>query len=185
MKKLFISFFLLAAVMAANSQDKFFTQSGYLSFLSETPLENIFAETKAAISFLDVKTGEVAFSVPISSFQFKIKLMQEHFNENYMESGKYPKASFTGKIENFTPVDFSSTTPKQYTCKGKMNIHGTDREITAPITLTAGSPTKVSGTASFKLKPEDYGIKIPSAVFMKIASEVDITVKADYTPYSK
>jgi polyisoprenoid-binding protein YceI len=184
MKRIFL---LIAAVVLqitlGTAQDRYFTKTGYLSFLSETLIENIFAESKEATSLLDVKTGEVAFTVSITSFQFKVKLMQEHFNENYMESGKFPKATFSGKLENFSGLDLNSKNPQNFVVKGKMNIHGSDQEVTTNVVLTVTAPGKINGTATFKLMPENFGIKIPSAMGMKIAKEVAITVKADYEPY--
>jgi hypothetical protein len=184
MKRIILLFVLLALQFSiVIAQDRYFTKTGYLSFLSETLIENIFAETKEATSLLDIKSGEVAFSVSITSFQFKIKLMQEHFNENYMESGKYPKAAFSGKLDNFKGLDMNSKNPQNFVVKGKMNIHGTDQEVTSGVTLTVTAPGKVSGISTFKLMPEKFGIRIPSAMGMKIAKEVTITVKADYEPY--
>jgi polyisoprenoid-binding protein YceI len=184
MKKIFL---LIAAVLLqitlVTAQDRYFTKTGYLSFLSETLIENIFAESKEATSLLDVKTGEVAFTVSITSFQFKVKLMQEHFNENYMESGKFPKATFSGKLENFSGLDLNSKNPQNFIVKGKMNIHGTDQEVTSNVILTVTAPGKINGTTTFKLMPENFGIKIPSAMGMKIAKEVAVSVKADYEPY--
>jgi polyisoprenoid-binding protein YceI len=184
MKKLFIV--IVAVFLQINlltAQDRYFTKTGYLSFLSETLIENIFAETKEAVSFLDVKTGDVVFSATITSFQFKSKLMQEHFNENYMESGKFPKANFSGKLENFNSFDINSKTPQNFVVKGKMTIHGTDQEVTSNVTLTVTAPGKINGTSTFKLMPENFSIKIPSAMGVHIAKEVVVTVKADYEPY--
>jgi hypothetical protein len=184
MKRIFI---LLAAVLfqinILSAQERYFTKTGYLSFLSETLVENIFAESNEATSLLDVKTGEVVFSVPINSFQFKIKLMQEHFNENYLESGKFPKAAFSGKMENFSQFNLNSKDPQNFVVRGKMNMHGTDQDVTTNVVLTVTGPGKINGTSTFKLMPENFTIKIPSAIGMKIAKEVNVTVKADYEPY--
>jgi polyisoprenoid-binding protein YceI len=174
---------VLLQINLLTAQERYFTKTGYLSFLSETLLENIFGESNEATSFLDFKTGEVAFSLSITSFQFKNKLMQEHFNENYMESGKFPKATFSGKLENFNGLDMNSKNPQSFVVKGKMNIHGTNQEVTSDVILTVSEPGKINGTAAFKLMPENFGIKIPSAIGMKIAKEMDVTVKADYEPY--
>jgi polyisoprenoid-binding protein YceI len=100
-----------------------------------------------------------------------------------MESGKFPKATFSGKLENFSGFDRNSKNPQNFVIKGKMNIHGTDQEVTSNVLLTVTAPGKINGTATFKLMPENFGIKIPSAMGMKIAKEVDVTVKADYEPY--
>jgi polyisoprenoid-binding protein YceI len=184
MKRIFL--LIVAVLLQINlltAQERYFTKTAYLSFLSETLLENIFGESNESASFLDVKTGEVAFSVSITSFQFKNKLMQEHFNENYMESGKFPKATFSGKLENYSGLDMNSKNPQNFVVKGKMNIHGTDQEVISNVIISVTAPGKINGTSTFKLMPENYGIKIPSAIGMKIAKEVDITVKADYEPY--
>jgi hypothetical protein len=184
MKKLFLLVSLILFFeVGLSAQDRYFTKTGNLTFLSETLLENIFAESKEATSFFDTKTGEVVFSTSINTFQFKSKLMQEHFNENYMESGKFPKATFSGKLENFGTFDTNVKTPQSFTVKGKMNIHGTDREVATTVVLTVTSPDKINATSTFKLKPADYQIKIPSALGMKIAEEVIVTVKADYEPF--
>jgi polyisoprenoid-binding protein YceI len=184
MKKiLFLTGAILLQVGLLTAQERYFTKTAYLSFLSETLIENIFAETNDASSFLDIKTGDVVFSVAITSFQFKSKLMQEHFNENYLESGKFPKATFSGKLENFSGFDINSKNPQSIVVKGKMNIHGTDQEVTANVILTVAGSGKISATSTFILKPEEYHIKIPSAVGMKIAKEVTISVKANYEPY--
>jgi polyisoprenoid-binding protein YceI len=184
MKRIFL--LIVAVLLQINlltAQERYFTKTAYLSFLSETLIENIFGESKEATSLLDVKTGEVAFSVSITSFQFKNKLMQEHFNENYMESGKYPKATFSGKLENYSGLDINLKTPQNFVVKGKMNIHGTDQEVTSNVILTVKAPGKINGTSTFKLMPEKFGIQIPSAMGLKIAKEVDVTVKADYEPF--
>jgi polyisoprenoid-binding protein YceI len=184
MKKFVVFIFLILFFTGGvSAQDRYFTKTGYLSFLSETLLENIFAETKEATSFFDVKTGEVVFSTSINTFQFKIKLMQEHFNENYMESGKFPKATFSGKLENISQFDINSKTPQSFTVKGKMNIHGIDLDVITTVLLVVTAPDKINGTSTFKLKPGDYQIKIPSAMGVKIAEEVNVTVKADYVPF--
>ena len=173
----------LLQINLLKAQDRYFTKTAYLSFLSETLVENIFGETKEATSFLDIKTGEVVFSVAINSFQFKIKLMQEHFNENYMESTKFPKAAFSGRLENFNLYDPKSDVPQNFTCKGKMTMHGKEQEVVASVIITNTAAGKINGSGTFKVMPEDYAIKIPSAIGMKIAKEVAVTVKADYEPY--
>lgn len=166
-----------------DAQELYFTKEGKISFLSETRLERIYAEAADAHSFLNIKTGEVAFSVNISSFQFRIKLMQEHFNENFMESSTYPRATFTGFIENIEKFDFNSTSAQSFNVNGKMTIRGVAQEITTPVRLLVKGNTLFSGDAEFRLKPEDYKVKIPSVVGRKIAKEIVVTVRSDYQPY--
>jgi hypothetical protein len=90
----------------ANGQ-KYFTKTGTISFFSETPMEKIEAQTKSANCVLDASTGKLEFAVLIKSFQFEKALMQEHFNENYMESTKFPKSTFKGQLDNFSSIDLS------------------------------------------------------------------------------
>lgn len=176
---LLLALVLLSAIQT-RAQELFSTREGYLSFLSETRIERIFAETNEAQSFLNVKTGEVAFSVNIESFRFRIKLMQEHFNEQYMESAKYPRATFSGKIEN--PEQLNPETPGVHTLmlRGKLTIRGVAQEVAAPVRLEVGNKQRITGSTEFILKPEDFRIKIPSVVGLKIAKEVVVSVKADY-----
>ncbi len=180
-----LSVILLITALNGYTQDKYITKTGYVSFLSETMLENIFGESNEASSLVDLKTGEIVYSIPIKSFHFKIKLMEEHFNENYMESEKFPKALFSGKLEGFDKFSINSTSPQSFKVSGEMTMHGVKKQITSMAILTAISKTRLHGETTFKLKPTDYSIEIPSAVGMKIAEEVDIKVKADYGPYTK
>jgi hypothetical protein len=171
--------------LTGSSQEKFITKTGYISFLSETMLENIFAETNEASSLIDIKTGEIVFTMPIKSFHFKSKLMEEHFNENYMESEKFPKALFSGKLEGIDKFSTGSASPQSFKVAGEMTIHGVKQQVSTIATLTAISPSKIKGETAFKIKVVDYSIKVPSAVGMKIAEEVDVKVKVEYDPFIK
>jgi len=180
-----ITFILLSVILTGTlySQELYFTKEGYISFLSETKLERIFAESSDAHSFLNIKSGEVAFSVNISSFQFRIKLMKEHFNENFMESSTYPRATFSGNIEAIEKLDLNSSLPQSFNVRGKMTIRGVSNDITTPVILQGKGNNRFSGEAEFKLKPEDYQVKIPSVVGLKIAKELVLNVRTDYQPY--
>lgn len=98
---------LFAGILLA--QTRYMTKTGYIGFYSHTPVEDIKADNNQVASILDSQTGEMVFNVLIKSFVFEKALMQEHFNENYMESDKYPKASFKGKVSNLEKIDFSKT----------------------------------------------------------------------------
>ena len=107
MKQTFLTL-LLATVLsltAVMAQDKYFTKSGHISFFSSTPMENIEGNNTTASSVLDARSGKMEFAVLMKAFKFEKALMEEHFNENYVESGKYPKATFAGAITNFSGVD--------------------------------------------------------------------------------
>jgi polyisoprenoid-binding protein YceI len=117
------------------SQDKYFTRTGTLSFYSETPIENIEAENNQASAILDIQTGEIAVSAQMIGFEFEKALMQEHFNENYIESDKFPKATFKGKILNYSGApDDSETT--EVTVEGVLTLHGVSKDISTTGTLS-------------------------------------------------
>src|SRR6186997_615274 len=106
MKQIFVLVSLVFIALSTRSQDRLLTRSGSISFYSDAPLEKIEANTRTAASVLDKKTGQVEFSVLIKSFSFRKALMQEHFNENYLESDKFPKSVFIGRIDDISKVDF-------------------------------------------------------------------------------
>jgi polyisoprenoid-binding protein YceI len=109
--------------------------------------------------------------------------MEEHFNENYMESSKFPKAKFSGKIEGFTKEMIKApTTAIKIT--GQLNIHGVEKTITVSGTIGQENGSLVAGS-KFKVTPEDYGIAIPSLVRDKIGKEMEITVKSNYLPFGQ
>ncbi|MCB0430718.1 MAG: YceI family protein [Flavobacteriales bacterium] len=158
------------------------SKESVISFFSEATLENIAAENKAATSFINKAENTVAVKVPVNAFSFEQKLMQEHFNENYMESEKYPYATFKGKIQEEIDYDKDGTYP--VTAKGKMNMHGVDRDVDMKGTLTIKN-SEVHLHTEFVVKLEDYKIKIPSIVVEKIAEEVSVKADITYLPYEK
>lgn len=172
----------IPAFFTAVAQNRYFTKDAKINFNSSTPLEDIVANTNQATSFIDTDKNEVVISVLTSSFIFRRALMQEHFNENFMESAKYPKAKFTGKI--ITPVDWKSEKTVIADVKGDLTIHGTTKEITVKATITPGQGKIVAGT-EFTVTPEEFKIIIPAVVRDKIAKEVKIKMDAVYTPYQQ
>jgi len=181
-KKLFL-FALLVASINAFGQGKFISKNAYISFYSSTPLENILGETNEAVSILNGETGDVGFQAIMTTFHFKRALMEEHFNENYMESAKYPKSKFNGKIEGFNK-EMLKGPATNIKITGLLNVHGVDKTITVPGTLGM-EDGKLVGTSKFKVTPEDYGITIPSIVRDKIQKEMEVTIKAIYLPYGQ
>jgi hypothetical protein len=180
--KMFGLAFCLSFSMMAGAQNRYFTKTGHIDFFSHTPIEDIKADNDQVTSFLDITTGEMVFSALIRSFQFAKPLMQEHFNENYLESEKFPKSSFDGKITDLQSIDF--TKPGKYPVKvsGKLTIHGVTREIVASGDLTVDRD-KITGESVFSVNPEDYAIRIPSVVRQNIAESIRITVRMNYQPY--
>lgn len=148
----------------------------HIRFFSSAPMEDIEAVNTRGTSLFDAETGEIAFSIPIQGFQFEKSLMQEHFNENYLESDKYPTATFKGKIIGF---DKSAPGKQKAKAEGVMTIHGVSRKVTIDGDLTlAEKSMKVH--AVFPVKVADYKIKIPTIVFYNIAEVVEVTVTFDY-----
>jgi hypothetical protein len=182
LKKLFI-LILVGASVGAFAQGKFITKNAYISFYSSTPMEDILGESNEAVTILNSETGEIAFQSLMTTFHFKRALMEEHFNENYMESTKFPKAKFTGKIEGFNKTMLSAPV-SDIKVTGVLSVHGVDKTITIPAKLGLENG-KLEGTTKFKVTPEDYGILIPSLVREKIGKEMEITVKANYVPYGQ
>ncbi len=172
---LFALFFIAANSIQAQS---FSTKTAKIGFFSKTPVEDIKAEANDAMAVLNTSTNKIGFTVKITSFQFPDKLMQEHFNEKYMESAKkgYEIASYFGTINE--KIDFSKDGTYNVTVNGKLKIHNVEqpRTMSGVITVKDG---KINITSSFKVKCADHKIEIPSVVTKKIAEEIDVTVNAD------
>jgi hypothetical protein len=182
LKKFFILGLLVASV-GAFGQGKFIAKNAFISFYSSTPLEDILGESNEAVTILNSDNGEIVFQAIMTTFHFKRALMEEHFNENYMESSKYPKAKFSGKIEGFNKGMLKAPVAN-IKIIGQLNVHGVEKTITVPGTLGLVDG-KLVATSKFKVTPEDYGIAIPSLVRDKIGKEMEVTVKANYLPYGQ
>ena len=183
MKKIFLFLIVLVASFSAFSQGKFIAKNAFTSFYSSTPMEDILGESNEVLTILDSSNGEIVFQALMTTFHFKRALMEEHFNENYMESTKFPKAKFKGTIEGFKK-EMLTAPVANIKITGVLNVHGVDKTITVPGTIgTDGG--KLVATSKFKVTPEDYGIVIPSLVRDKVGKEMEITVKATYLPYGQ
>jgi polyisoprenoid-binding protein YceI len=180
MKKALVLFLAVSFAVALNAQ-KFFTRDGQVNFLSEAPLEKIEAKNSKATSVLDTETGKLEFAVLIKAFQFEKALMQEHFNENYLESSKYPKATFKGAIVDNTAVNYGKDGSYPVTVKGEMTIHGVAQPLAAPGVITV-KDGKISAESEFSVQVADYKIEIPAVVRDNIAKEVKISVRTAYEP---
>jgi polyisoprenoid-binding protein YceI len=183
MNKLILSLAFGLIVFNTGAQSVFFTKDAKINFNSSTAIEDIVAESNQATTFINTAKNEVAFSVLTTSFKFRRALMEEHFNENYMESAKnkeYSKAKFNGKI--ISPIDWKIEKPVVVDVKGDLTMHGVTKEVTLKAQITPGL-SKITATAEFKVTPEEFNILIPSAVRDKIAKEVTIKVDAIYAVY--
>ena len=176
MKNLLLSIVLFVAI-TANAQKIYRATHAEITFFSETPLENIDGTNTDAKSIISTKNNEIAFAAAIVGFHFEKSLMEEHFNEDYMESDKYKAASFKGKIIGDVDYDKDGVYPVKV--KGILKIHGVEkeREITGTITIKDG---KLSLLSEFNVKLEDHKVKVPKIVVKKIAESVKVTVKANY-----
>jgi len=164
----------LLLLMPVMAKDIYFTRSGDVSFFSSAPLENIEAKNKQVTCVLDQHSGKVAFKIPIHGFTFKNALMQEHFNESYLESDKYPTAEFKGEIIDWETLKISSD-PSEVQLKGEMNIHGVTNQIVAKGEIFLQNNHYI-GKSIFKIVLSDYKIKIPKIVRENIAEIVDVNV---------
>lgn len=180
MKRTIITLLLLTAVSSATFAQKYLTRTGKVSFFSGTPIENIEAFNNETASILDSRNGDVIFQVPIKSFKFEKETMQEHFNDDYMESSKYPKAEFKGRVEDISKVNFSKDGTYKVVAKGKLSMHGVTRDVNIPGTIVVKGK-EATLNAKFMVVPQDYNIKIPSMVASKIAKSIEITVNSILT----
>jgi hypothetical protein len=181
MKSKIISLLLIASLFQLASAQKYIIKNGHVWFYGETPMEEIEAHNRNVASSLDCSTGEIAFVLLVKSFEFKRALMQEHFNENYIESDKFPKANFKGKIDNVSKIDFKKDGTYPAEVSGDLTIHGVTKRITAKGTIVVKGTT-ISANSKFMVVPTDYGIRIPVIVENKIAKEMKVTVEMTYSP---
>lgn len=165
MERLIISLFFLS-FLNLNAQ-QYLSNDGKITFFSEAPLENISAVNKKVSAAYDAESKHLVFQLQISDFIFPKPLMQEHFNENYLESDIYPKSSFSGKI--ISRVDSNAIV------EGILKIHGINNKIRVPGILHH-SENELNISANFIVKLEDYNIKIPKLVLYNIAEEIEVKV---------
>ncbi len=185
MKKYILIFIAFLAISAGLSAQKtFYTKSGYIEFFSTTPLENIEAKNNQVVSFIKTDKGTVSFGLLVKSFKFKNALMEEHFNENYAETDKFPKAKFKGTITNLSDIDFGKNGTYDANISGKIKFHGVTKDIDIKAKLTVDRDELIANS-TFYLKPSDFDIAIPSVVREKIAKEMTIKVDVDYEIYKK
>lgn len=161
-------------VSAAFYGQKYSTRTGNLKFEASVPsFEEVAAENKTASAVLDATKGDLAVLALMKGFRFKLALMEEHFNENYVESDKYPKASFTGKVEGLDIAKLTSDA-KTYTISGNLTLHGKTKKIT-DVAKIYKSGDKVVIAGIFTVKPEEFDIEVPKVVSSKVADKVEIT----------
>jgi hypothetical protein len=178
MKKLFPFIFIIFLSSSIQAQ-VWFAKNAYVRFFSSTPIEDIEGINKYAAGALNTNTGKIYFKVMMKSFKFEKSLMQEHFNENYIESDKYPSAEFEG---NFVEMpDLKKDGIYVVKVKGKFSLHGVsvDREFIVNLKV-AGE--KITASSAFKVKCRDFNIKIPKVVATNIQEDIEVTLNAQFNP---
>ncbi len=179
MKKIILLSIVSIFTLNSFSQGIYKATSGEISFFSEAPMENIEAKNTQVKAIMNTDKSELAFIVPVIGFKFEKPLMEEHFNENYMESGKYKTAQFSGSYKG--DVDFKTNGEYPVTGKGKLTIHGVEqeREFNGTMKVDGG---KVILTCKFQVQLKDHKIKIPKVVVKNIAEEVEVSVNVTFEP---
>lgn len=174
----FCSILITATLMA---QDKYFTKSGNIQFASKGAIETIEATHRSVTCVLDSKTGDIQFAVLMKGFEFRKALMQEHFNENYVESDKYPKSEFRGQITNNSEVNYTKDGVYTVHIKGKLTLHGQTKEVEADGKITV-KDGKLLAASKFKILMSDYDIDIPGAVVENMSNTINVAVNCNLEP---
>jgi hypothetical protein len=173
-KLIFLSFFLVLVTSWTMAQTLYRTSVGELSFFSKTPVLDIEAVNKKTGAILNAGTKDLAIQAKITDFQFPNKLMQEHFNENYLESERFPTTKFAGKIKE--DVDLSKPGTYPVTAEGNLTSHGVTKPVQVKGTIVA-TATALQVNFSFQVRTADYQIDVPTLVFDKIAEIIAISGK--------
>jgi len=181
MKKRYILLFSILFLNQIFSQEKYLAKDGYISFFSHSLVEDIKADNNQVLSIIDKETGEIAIQLLMRSFLFKKALMQQHFNESYVESHKYPKAKFKGYIINFKDLNKENSNTE---IKGTLSIHGKEKEIStiAKVIIHEG---EINISGDFMVEVADFNIKIPAIVRNNIAKIIKVTFEIKHKPYLK
>jgi polyisoprenoid-binding protein YceI len=178
MKKVILSVFSLILLTNLSAQ-KYFSKDAKINFSATSSLEKIEANNNKGTLVIDAASSKLEAAVLVKGFHFEKALMEEHFNENYMESGKFSKATFAGEITDMKTVNMAKDGDYKVNVKGKLTMHGVTKDITTTATITVKGGAVTGGKTSFKVLVGDYGIAIPGAVKDKIAKEAKIDVEAN------
>nr|WP_294936644.1 YceI family protein [uncultured Flavobacterium sp.] len=175
MKTLYPFLALLLFSFSGLAQSKKITKTGEIKFEASVPsFEEVKAQNKTATFVLNTETGEIAALALIKGFRFKIALMEEHFNENYIESNRYPKATFKGKVYGFDMAKLSENY-RDFTIKGHLELHGKSKEITIPAKIRK-TGDGIELLSNFSVNSDDFDITIPKMVSNKVSKKVNISL---------
>ena len=157
---------------------KYATEKSTITFFSKAAIEDIAATNSKAVSIFNVTTGEIVYAIPMKDFEFEKSLMKDHFNEKYIESEKFPKATFQGKITGYKEGIKGEQVAN---AKGKLTIHGVTNEIDT-VGMVNISDGKIFMKSTFIVKLKDYNIKIPQLLWKNIAEHVEVKIEFTYKP---
>jgi hypothetical protein len=177
MKILLLSGFCLLFAVTVSAQ-KYTAEKGQVTFFSDAAIEDIEAVNGVVGSLYNVATGDIVYIMKIRDFVFDKTLMREHFNEKYMESEKFPKATFQGKISGYKA---GGSGTQKVTASGKLTIHGVTKDVDVPGTIETTNG-KLIMKSKFMVKLHDYDIKIPTLIWQNIAEEVEVRIDFTYKP---
>ena len=184
MKKIAFLFLFSCVQFITNAQTVYSTKTGKAWFDAGTGIEDITATNKSVISAFDGTSGKIQFKISIKAFEFATALMGEHFNENYMESDKYPDAKFNGTVTNLDKINLSKDGTYPAVVKGKLTIHGVENEVEAKGNFTVSGQT-IEANSEFVINMADYKIAIPSVVKDKLSKTAKIKINCNYSPVKK
>jgi len=175
---LFLQLVSLQGLELKSSDAVYISDKSHVRFYSHAPLEDIEATSTKLRAALNLETGILLFIIPINSFEFEKQLMQNHFNDQYLESDKYPEARFEGKFTG-APLELTGSIEARF--EGLLSIHGETRKISGKALLQKDG-TIIHGKSTFRVRLEEYKIKVPRMVIKNIAEEVEVTIQADFIP---
>ena len=169
--------FLTMVFGIGSAQEKYLDKNGVIIFeASEKLFEEVKAVNESVTAIYNANTDEIASLALMQGFRFKNSLMQEHFNENYIESDSYPKATFRGKLLNLDK-NLTVGSKTTVTVKGTLSLHGVSKEIETELDLTKLDDTTLHIKGQFVVTPQDFQIEIPKIVRNKIAKEVQVQLE--------
>lgn len=175
---------LISVFQSGQAQNIYTARTSKVSFFAGTAVEDIDATNDQCISFINLTTGEVIVSIPNEKFHFRRSLMEEHFNENYMESGKFPKSEFKGKIDHVEKIKWESGTVYDIEVTGLLTIHGVSLSRTIPVHISCAKD-RIDAELKFSVTLADHNIDRPRILWEKLAEKVDVHANFTYEPYKK
>jgi hypothetical protein len=174
----------LSFLGSLSAQDKYITKTGHVWIHSKTPVKEIEAHNRQITSIFDIKTGDIVVSAFLIDFKFDNQLVEEHFNENYVESAKYPKVKFKGKVLDIASIDFTKNGTYKLVYEGVMEMHGKSVPLKHEATAEV-KDGKIKANGFFTITAEQFAIIIPEIVKDKIQKDVEVNVEFIFTPYVK